>query len=168
MGKTAAVIGSILFFFLAPGVVAFALPLLVLQWPVDPLWRGLPALSWAGAVIGAAGVAALIACFARFALDGAGTPAPTAPTKHLVVTGLYRYVRNPMYVAVLAILLGEALVFASWPIFGYAFAVWLCFTAFIMAYEEPTLCRTFGRQYADYCAHVGRWRPRLTPWVASV
>jgi protein-S-isoprenylcysteine O-methyltransferase Ste14 len=168
MGKTAAATGSILFFFLAPGAVAFALPLLLSQWPVDPLWRDVPAIGWAGAVLGAAGVAALIECFARFALKGLGTPAPIAPTKHLVVSGLYRYVRNPMYVAVLTIILGQALWFASWPVFVYALVVWLCFTTFVLSYEEPTLRRTYGQEYADYCARVGRWLPRLIPWAGPV
>lgn len=167
MGKTSAVIGSTLFFFLAPGVVAFALPWLIGQWPVDPLWRDVAVLTWIGAGLGLIGLAALVECFARFALQGLGTPAPIAPTKYLVVTGLYRHVRNPMYVAVMAIILAQALMFASWPVLIYAAVVWLGFTTFVVAYEEPTLQRTFGAEYDAYRANVGRWLPRLAPWKPS-
>jgi protein-S-isoprenylcysteine O-methyltransferase Ste14 len=168
MRKTAAVTGSVIFFFLAPGMVAFVLPWLLAQWRVDPLWRDAPILNWAGAALGLIGLAALIECFARFALQGLGTPAPVAPTKHLVVTGLYRHVRNPMYVAVVAIILGQALWFASWPILAYAALVWLGFTVFVIGYEEPTLAASYGDQYAAYRANVGRWLPRLTPWKSLV
>ena len=168
MGRTSAVIGSTVFFFLAPGVVAFLLPWLIGQWPVEPIWRDMPVLVWAGGVLGLIGLAALIECFARFALQGLGTPAPVAPTKHLVVTGLYRHVRNPMYVAVLAIILAQALLFASWLVVIYAALVWLAFTAFVVAYEEPTLQLTFGKEYDAYRANVGRWLPRLAPWKPPV
>jgi protein-S-isoprenylcysteine O-methyltransferase Ste14 len=164
-----AVAGSIAFFFLAPGTVAFVLPWLIeQQWPAHPLW---PHAAWPkviGVAIGAAALAALIECFARFALKGSGTPAPVAPTKHLVVSGLYRHVRNPMYLAVLAISLAWALWFGSAPLFAYAALVWMGFTLFVVLYEEPTLHRTFGEQYEAYCANVGRWIPRLEPWTASV
>ncbi len=168
MGKTSAVVGSTLFFFLAPGVVAFLLPWLLSQWPIEPMWRDIPALAWVGAVVGVIGVAALIECFARFALKGFGTPAPIAPTTHLIVTGLYRFVRNPMYVAVLAIILGQTLWFASWAILAYAVLIWLSFTTFVMSYEEPTLRASYGEEYAIYCANVGRWLPRLAPWSPPV
>ena len=102
--------------------------------------------------------------FARFALKGLGTPAPIAPTAHLVVSGFYRFVRNPMYVGVLAAILGQALVFANWRLFAYAGLVWLMFELFVLIYEEPTLKRTFGQEYAAYRANVPRWVPRFTPW----
>lgn len=168
MGRTSAVIGSTVFFVLAPGVVALLLPWLIGQWPVEPAWRNVPVLFWTGAALELIGLAALIECFARFALQGLGTPAPVAPTKHLVVTGLYRHVRNPMYVAVMAIILAQALLFASWPILIYAALVWLAFTAFVVAYEEPTLQRAFGKEYDAYRANVGRWLPRLSPWRPQV
>jgi protein-S-isoprenylcysteine O-methyltransferase Ste14 len=100
----------------------------------------------------------------RFALNGRGTPAPIAPPRILVVSGFYRYVRNPMYVGLIIILAGEGLLFARAALFLYGACVWLTFHVFVLAYEEPTLRRMFGADYETYCRHVGRWLPRLTPW----
>ena len=166
MRRTTAALGSLVFFFVAPGVVAYLVPFLLAQgqreaWRFDP-----PVLKWAGLALGIAATIALIECFARFALKGLGTPAPIAPTEHLVVTGLYRHVRNPMYVAVVAIILAQAMWFASIGVLIYAAVVWAAFTAFVMLYEEPTLSRTFGEEYAAYRAHVRRWIPRISPWYA--
>ena len=166
MRRTTAAIGSLIFFVLAPGVVAFLVPFLLAQgqreeWRLDP-----PVIKWAGLALGIAGTIALIECFARFAVKGLGTPAPVAPTEHLVVTGLYRHVRNPMYVAVVAIILAQAMWFASTAVLIYAAVVWAAFTAFVLLYEEPTLARTFGAEYATYRAHVRRWIPRIIPWTA--
>jgi protein-S-isoprenylcysteine O-methyltransferase Ste14 len=163
MRKLWAVLGSILFFFLAPGIVAFLIPWLLADPDVTgPLW-----LRWIGAVVGAMGLLGLLECFARFALVGLGTPAPVAPTKHLVVSGLYRYVRNPMYVTVLGIVLAQAMWFASLSILGYAMLVWLTVHLFVAFYEEPTLRRTYGDEYRTYCENVGRWIPRASPWSAK-
>ena len=166
MGRTAAAIGSVIFFVVAPGVVAYLVPYLLAQgqaeaWRLDP-----PIVKWVGLALGIAGTIALIECFARFALKGVGTPAPVAPTKHLVVSGLYRYVRNPMYVAVVAIIIAQAMWFASVGVLIYAAVIWAAVTAFVMIYEEPTLARTFGDEYAIYRANVRRWIPRLVPWSA--
>ena len=98
--------------------------------------------------------------FARFALEGRGTPAPVAPTETLVVSGQYRYVRNPMYVAVVGTVVGQALLFGSLPLVWYALALWVLFHAFVLAYEEPTLARTYGASYARYRTAVNRWLPR--------
>ena len=168
MRRTWAVTGSVIFFFLAPGVVGFLLPWLIVQWNDAGVWPDAGWLRWPGLAIGVAGLAELLECFARFALQGEGTPAPVAPTKHLVVTGAYRHVRNPMYVAVVAIILGWALWFGSLAVLLYAAVVWLCFTAFVLVYEEPTLRTTFGKQYETYCSNVGRWIPRLSPWTPEV
>lgn len=168
MRRVWAVIGSVIFFFLAPGVVAFLIPWLLTQWPINPLWPEAAWAKWLGLALGAAGLAELLECFARFALQGEGTPAPVAPTKHLVVTGPYRHVRNPMYVAVVTIILGWALWSGSLAVFVYAALVWLGFTTFVLVYEEPTLRATFGKQYETYCSNVGRWIPRLSPWAPEV
>jgi len=84
-----------------------------------------------------------------------------------VVTGFYRYVRNPMYVGVLVIILGNALILGNAAIFAYAALIALGFAAFVMGYEEPTLRRLFGADYLEFCANVPRWLPRLTPWTPA-
>jgi len=111
----------------------------------------------------AAGLPVLLDSFARFAIQGLGTPAPVAPPQHLVVTGLYRYVRNPMYVAVLSMIFGQGLLFGNTWLLGYGVVVWLGFFAFVLLYEEPALRGEFGKEYDDFCAHVPRWIPRLRP-----
>ena len=119
-----------------------------------------------GMLLIAAGLPGLIDSFARFALQGLGTPAPIAPPQNLVVTGLYRYVRNPMYVAVVAVILGQGILFGDWRLLIYGGLLWLAFHAFVLAYEEPVLAESFGAQYEDFRANVPRWLPRLTPWRA--
>ena len=161
MTRPVAIAGSILFFLFVPGTFAGLIPWWFTRW--DPGYSN-PALLVVGGVLAGAGLLALIASFARFALDGLGTPAPVAPPSTLVVTGLYRFVRNPMYVAVTLIIIGQALMFASAVLTAYGVLVWLAFQAFILTYEEPTLRVTFGDRYAAYCAAVPRWIPRLTPW----
>lgn len=118
--------------------------------------------SWArlGWVPTAAGVVMLVWCIADFAASGKGTPAPIDPPKHLVVRGLYRYVRNPMYIGVLLILLGEWLVFPSAALMIYAAAIFSMFHTFVLLYEEPVLRRKFGESYDAYCRDVNRWVPR--------
>ena len=102
--------------------------------------------------------------FGRFALQGLGTPAPIAPTQHLVVTGLYRYVRNPIYVAVAAVIFGQAVLFGDWRLFAYGAAFCLDCHLFVVGYEEPTLKKSFGAEYEAFRINVPRWIPRLTAW----
>jgi protein-S-isoprenylcysteine O-methyltransferase Ste14 len=97
-------------------------------------------------------------------VQGVGTPAPVFPTRHLVVTGLYRYVRNPMYVAVVSSILGQGLFFGNVTLLKYGAFVWLLFHLFVLVYEEPTLRGSFGSEYDLFRANVPRWIPRLTPW----
>jgi protein-S-isoprenylcysteine O-methyltransferase Ste14 len=97
-------------------------------------------------------------------VQGVGTPAPIFPTRHLVVTGLYRYVRNPMYVAVVSTILGQGLVLGNVTLLEYGGVVWLLFHLFVLAYEEPTLRAGFGPEYKVFSAEVPRWIPRFTPW----
>ena len=125
---------------------------------------GVELTRFVGAGLILAGVAGLVDSYARFALQGLGTPAPIAPTQHLVVTGLYRYVRNPIYVAVAAVIFGQALLFGDWRLFAYGAVVWLVFHLFVVGYEEPTLKRSFGAEYEAFCINVPRWIPRLTAW----
>jgi protein-S-isoprenylcysteine O-methyltransferase Ste14 len=114
--------------------------------------------------LAAAGTVPLLDSFLRFALEGLGTPAPVAPPQRLVVSGFYRHVRNPMYVGVVTMILGQGLFFADVRILAYAAIVWLAFYAFVVGYEEPTLQQQFAGAYAEYRANVPRWLPRLAPW----
>ena len=111
-----------------------------------------------------AGLPVLLDSFARFAIQGIGTPAPVAPPQHLVVTGLYRYVRNPMYVAVSLLIFGQGLLFGSVRVLEYGLVVWLGFFVFVIFYEEPVLRLKFGKEYEEFSAHVPRWIPRLKPF----
>jgi protein-S-isoprenylcysteine O-methyltransferase Ste14 len=117
-----------------------------------------------GAVLTAAGVVVLMQAFARFVREGRGTPAPVAPTETLVVGGLYRFVRNPMYLAVLATIVGQALLLGRPILFSYALLVWLAVASFVRVYEEPHLIERFGDDYRVYREHVPAWIPRRSPW----
>lgn len=162
--KLRAVIGSIAFFGVAPGLVAGWVPYTLSGWSLEEPIFGFDAERILGGVLLLAGAACLIESFARFAIRGKGTPAPVAPTEHLVASGLYGYVRNPMYVAVVAIILGQSLLMGSVLLLGYAFIVWLACHLFVLLYEEPTLHKQFGESYRVYRSQVRRWWPRLRPW----
>jgi protein-S-isoprenylcysteine O-methyltransferase Ste14 len=118
----------------------------------------------AGAVVVAAGTLLVIAAFAQFVLEGRGTPAPIVPTQELVVGGMYRWVRNPMYLGVSMAIAGQAVLFGSVGVGVWLAVFVLATTMFTLVYEEPTLRRTYGASYDAYAAAVPRWRPRLTPW----
>ncbi len=124
-----------------------------------PAWVIVP-IAW---LTIATGAAFLLYAFALFAVHR-GTPAPVAPTQTLVVIGVYRFVRNPMYLAVLAIILGQPVLFGSVWLLLYAGFVLAAVVAFVKGYEEPTLTRTYGDEYVDYRRNVPGWWPRLTPW----
>jgi protein-S-isoprenylcysteine O-methyltransferase Ste14 len=138
-----------------------------------PYWlTGWHARSWVpvplkivGIALIVVGAAALIAAFVRFVVEGLGTPAPVAPPEQLVVGGLYRYVRNPMYVAVLACLLGQFLVLGQPVLLLYAALAFAAVFAFVRLYEEPTLTGRFGDSYREYRDAVPGWWPRLRPWT---
>ena len=164
MQKTIAVLGSALFFVVAPAFLAGLIPWWMTHWEFRPPFVDLQATRAVGMLLIAAGLPGLIDSFARFALQGLGTPAPIAPPQHLVVTGLYRYVRNPMYVAVVAVILGQAILFGDSRLMTYGGLMWLAFHAFVLTYEEPVLAQKFGAQYEDFRANVPRWIPRLSPW----
>jgi protein-S-isoprenylcysteine O-methyltransferase Ste14 len=138
-------------------VVAGLVPWLLTGWDGDA-W--LP-LQIAGGVVVALGAGVLLHAFARFVIEGRGTPAPVAPTQRLVVGGLYRYVRNPMYLAVLATIVGQALLFGQAVLIAYAAVVAAAFVAFVRWYEEPTLARQFRADYDAYRRAVPGWWPRL-------
>jgi protein-S-isoprenylcysteine O-methyltransferase Ste14 len=164
MRRTLAILGSAIFLVIAPGIVAGYVPWLICKWHVGAPLLGITSLRVVGVLLVAAGLPVLLDSFARFALQGLGTPAPILPTQHLVVSGLFRYVRNPMYVAVLSLIFGQGLLFGSIPVIEYGVAVWVAFYLFVLVYEEPTLRKSYGGEYEEFCANVPRWIPRLRPW----
>jgi protein-S-isoprenylcysteine O-methyltransferase Ste14 len=165
MNRLTASIGSIVFLLIAPGFIAGVIPWWFSQWRVKPSDLDVTWLKFVGAGLVALGLLALLDSFARFALQGIGTPAPVLPTRHLVVTGAYRHVRNPIYVAVVALILGQGFLFAREGLLLYGAIMWLGFHLFVLAYEEPTLRATFETEYDRYAANVPRWLPRLRPWT---
>ncbi len=160
MRKPSAAAGSALFFALAPGVVAGLVPWLLTGWEVEAGWW--PPLRILGALLVVAGAAVLVHAFARFVVEGLGTPAPVAPTEKLVVGGLYRYVRNVMYIAVTTTIVGQALLLGSVALLVYAALVWAGMAAFVKLYEEPTLAYRYGVQYEEYRRAVPAWWPRFS------
>jgi protein-S-isoprenylcysteine O-methyltransferase Ste14 len=155
-----AALGPALFFVLAPFSVAGLVPF----W-ISHGWAGRPLAVWgvrsiAAGALAVAGLAFIADTFARFVRDGLGTPAPYAPTQRLVVSGIYRHVRNPMYLAVGAAIFGQALLLGSGRLATYGLAVVAAMAAFVRWYEEPALSRRFGAEYETYRRAVPRWWPR--------
>jgi protein-S-isoprenylcysteine O-methyltransferase Ste14 len=161
MSRARAAAGSLVFLVLAPGVAAGLVPWLLTGWESQdpPL-----ALQIVGGALIAAGAAVLLSAFARFVIEGVGTPAPVAAPQRLVVGGLYRHVRNPMYLAVAATIVGQAALLGQAELLLYALAFMGAVAAFVYLYEQPTLTERFGADYEDYRASVPAWRPRLRPW----
>jgi protein-S-isoprenylcysteine O-methyltransferase Ste14 len=163
--RRGAAVGSLIFVVLQPGVMGGLVPyLLTGGWEAA---GSPPVLVLAGVALLAAGLGLLAHTVIRFAVEGLGTPSPVAPTENLVVGGVYRYVRNPMYVAVIAIVLGQAAILGRPVLLVYAAIFWVVVASFVRFYEEPTLSSRYGDQYAAYRAAVRGWWPRLTPWSAD-
>jgi protein-S-isoprenylcysteine O-methyltransferase Ste14 len=157
--------GSAVFFALAPGVVAGVVPWYLTGWYTRRLLPVAWLLPAAGSVFVAIGVAVLGHAFVRYVAEGLGTPAPVAPTDRLVVGGPYRYVRNPMYLAVVATIIGQALILGQSVLLVYTGAVAAAMGAFAHGFEEPFLTDRFGDDYLAYRRAVPAWRPRLHPWT---
>jgi len=156
-----AALGSALFLVIAPGVAAGLIPWLLTGWETNSVPAALRIL---GVLLTAIGVAFLLQAFARFVIEGLGTPAPVAPPERLVIGGVYRYVRNPMYLAVASAIVGQALLLGQPGLLVYA-ALFAAITfCFVRLYEEPTLRSRFGPSYDAYRAAVPGWLPRLHPW----
>lgn len=164
MDKAKALLGSALFLVIAPGVVAGLVPWLLTHWRFAPPLLHLEAGRWLGGALILAATPVLLEAFARFALEGRGTPAPVAPTRTLVVGGAYRFVRNPMYVAVVSLILGQALLLGQAVLLAYGAAAWLTMHLFVVFYEEPRLLGDYGADYEAFRRHVPRWLPRPSPW----
>jgi protein-S-isoprenylcysteine O-methyltransferase Ste14 len=158
-----AALGTIVFVVLVPGSVVVLGPWLLTGWHIAPPLLGRRLTRLLGAALLVLAVPLFAAFNLRFVVEGHGTPAPIAPTERLVVGGPFRWVRNPGYVSVLALLVGQALLFASPQLFAYAAVVALAFHLFVVLYEEPALRRQFGADYETYCRAVPRWLPRLRP-----
>lgn len=150
---------NLLFTVLVPGFVVGWMPLVFL------LRRAQPPAAWAAQHYAAvplllAGAGIYLACLWYFGANGRGTPAPIDPPKKLVMRGPYRWVRNPMYLAVLLFVLGEAVFFLSLTVLLYAVCLASAFQVFVMLIEEPGLQRRYGAMYSDYCNVTRRWLPR--------
>jgi protein-S-isoprenylcysteine O-methyltransferase Ste14 len=158
MRRARAAAGTAVFLVLVPGTVAGLVPWWLTDWRTGPAYP-LP-VRVTGLVLAAAGATVLLHAFTRFVIEGLGTPAPIAPTERLVVGGLYRYVRNPMYLAVLALITGQALLLSRPVLIAYAAAVAATVAAFVHWYEEPTLTRRHGTAYQQYRRTVPAWWPR--------
>jgi len=144
---------------LVPGTELVLVPLAVVLLDVGPRHELGPA-RYAGVVPLLGGLAVRLWCFSDFVRRGRGTPAIYDPPRELVVAGLYRYVRNPQYVGVVLVIVGEALLTERVVLFGYAAVMAVGYHLFVRYYEEPTLGRLFGESYARYRAAVPRWLPR--------
>lgn len=164
MRKSSAALGSAIFFLLAPATVAGFIPLWITGWRMAERASYEFAFRSLGASLILAGTAVLVHAFTRFVVEGLGTPAPIAPTRRLVVGGLYRHVRNPMYFAVLLVVVGQALLLGQSSLLIYAAILGVAFVSFVRAYEEPTLKSQFGSEYEAYRRAVPGWWPRLSPW----
>lgn len=162
--RLTAILGSVVFLFVAPGFFGVVIPWVMTGWQLHDPILGLEPTRWPGGVLALLGGGILLDSFARFALQGRGTPAPVYPTATLVVSGAYRYVRNPMYLAVISLIAGQGLLFGSVALLAYALVFGLTTHLFVRLYEEPTLRETYGTQYEVYVANVRRWMPRSTPW----
>ena len=145
---------SLLFLIVAPGMVAGYIPLALLRWGLQVETGVFAYLAFPFWLLG--GVI-LLWSFWNFLKEGRGTPAPIDPPKELVATGFYRYVRNPMYVGILALIIGHFLWFGYWNLLIYALVVFVAFNIFVTYYEEPTLKRKFGAAYENYLRRVPRW-----------
>jgi protein-S-isoprenylcysteine O-methyltransferase Ste14 len=165
MTRNQSLFWSFLFTIAVPGTVSGLVPWLITG------WRRADTFGWPGAwplgiLLVALGLPVLLAAIFKFATAGLGTPLPAAPTTHLVISGPHRFVRNPMYIAVVAIIVGQALMLERPELLWYAAFVALATATFVHLYEEPTLHRQFGEEYDRYRKAVHAWVPRITPYRA--
>jgi len=141
-----------------PTIVAGIVPWLLTGWQADEQARASRII---GVIVLLVGLVLVLETTARFAFHGRGTPAPWAPPERFVERGSYRFVRSPMYLGVLALIVGQALLLGREILFAWAVAAWLIFQLFLVLHEEPELRRRFGAHYEGYSRRVGRWLPRL-------
>lgn len=165
--RALAMLGTAAFLVLAPGFFVVLIPYWLCRWQFQSPLLGFTPFRAIGALLMIVAAPVLTESFTRFALQGLGTPAPVFPTQHLIVKGFYGYVRNPMYLAVVSMVIGQALLFGNLRVLAYGLLAWLVTHIFVLTYEEPTLRKTFGAEYETYRANVPRWIPRLTRWYGD-
>jgi protein-S-isoprenylcysteine O-methyltransferase Ste14 len=162
--RTSAAIGTVTFLALASAVEAGLGPWLLTRWQTGDAWRDVAPLRIAGGVLLVGGLAVLLHTFWRFVADGVGTPSPLRPPERLVVGGVYRWVRNPMYAATATVIAGQGLLLSQ-PILLAGAALYVAaFVFFTRRHEEPLLAARFGDEYEAYRRAVPGWWPRLRPW----
>jgi protein-S-isoprenylcysteine O-methyltransferase Ste14 len=149
---------TVLFALLVPGTVLGLIPFILARRMGEEFDFG--RIRLLGLFLLVPGLAIIIWCFIDFIRRGGGTPAPYDPPRRLVVAGLYRHVRNPQYIGVVLVVMSEALLSGSLILLGYAAFSAICYHLLVCLYEEPTLKRLFGEDYARYCAVVPRWIPK--------
>src|SRR5437763_13690809 len=157
MKRTSAIAISAIFAIIAPGTVAGIVPRWMSRWRIQAPFLHFYGFRVTGILFILASLPVLLDSFARFALQGLGTPAPPFPTRHLVVTGLYRYVRKPMYVAVVGLIAGQALLLGNRALLFYAIIVCMAYQIFVLLYEETLLRKTYTAEYELFCRNVPRW-----------
>jgi protein-S-isoprenylcysteine O-methyltransferase Ste14 len=158
-----ALLGTIIFTLTIPGTVIVLVPYLLTGWNLRPPFLGIEATRSLGGALIVLAAPLFFRFLAGFVREGHGTPAPIAPPQHLVVGGPFRWVRNPGYVAVVSLVVGQALLFGSGAVLAWAAFLAVAFHLFVVLYEEPTLRRQFGEEYEAYCREVPRWLPRRQP-----
>jgi len=163
--KTLLALRSLLFLILIPGTVAGYIPLRILRASKEPFLPSLSAASLLAGCLTLFGVFVLLRCVWDFFSAGRGTLAPFDPPELLVVRGLYRFSRNPMYNGVLAVLLGEAWLFRSTALLQYALLMFILFHLVVVVYEESTLESRFGESYRAYRRAVPRWGFTVRPFI---
>lgn len=146
---------------LVPGAACLLFPYFILKSSHIQLDRSIGLPQVLGMVIAALGISMILWVGATFVRRGKGTPIPIEPPKRLVINGLYRYVRNPMYVGAVLIVIAEGIYFGSWLLLLYAAGLWAMLHLAMVIFEEPQLKRRFGKEYEQYMAVVPRWLPRL-------
>ena len=144
-----------------PGTVVGLVPWLILRKTAGGLAIAGGPLTYAGLVLIGLGLVGYLRCALDFALAGRGTPFPLDPPREFVARGLYRHTRNPMYLGFAGLVVGEALVFRSPWLIGYAALLCVVWHLFVVRHEEPDLRRRFGESYERYCRDVPRWGLRL-------
>jgi protein-S-isoprenylcysteine O-methyltransferase Ste14 len=164
MSRTRDLLVSVCWYATTGGVAAVLVPWWLTRWHADHAQAWWPAAAVLGGILLSVGLVATGWVFVEFVRAG-GTPMPGAMTQRLVVTGLNRHVRNPIYLGAFAVLVGEALLLLRWSLFVFSFAAWAATAGFVRWYEQPLLARRFGTDYDAYCLAVRAWLPRLAAWT---